>query len=85
MEPHPLTRDAENIRKQIKEIIPETVAEQNKDARPLAELLEVDVDGNRSYGGKLLNQLIFNLTQKMKIGEVLQPTALMDGIITNAR
>jgi hypothetical protein len=74
MEPHPLTHDAENIRKQIKEMIPETAAEQNN---PLAELLTTDKEGNKSYGGKPLSQLIFNLSQKMKIGTVLQTTTLI--------
>jgi hypothetical protein len=74
MEPHPLTQDAENIRKQIKEMIPETAAEQNN---LLAKLLKTDEEGNKSYGGEQLTQLIFNLSQKMKIGTVVQTTTLI--------
>lgn len=72
MNPHQLAREAEDIRKKIKGMIPETAMNQNEDVAAKASILSEDKDGNKTYGGLLLTEQISLLTEHMKIGEVFQ-------------
>ncbi|CAG8037317.1 unnamed protein product [Penicillium nalgiovense] len=63
-----LPREAEEIRKEIKQMIPETALPPKQFNPTQAELLNEDENGNRRYGGDLLALKIAVLTGGMKIG-----------------
>jgi hypothetical protein len=65
-----LPREAEEIRKEIKQMIPETALPPKQFNPTQAELLNEDENGNRRYGGDLLALKIAVLTGGMKIGTV---------------
>ncbi|CAG8092702.1 unnamed protein product [Penicillium nalgiovense] len=69
MEPRKLTRAAEDARKEIAEIIPETTTLPNQPLETLAEVIEEDKqNGYKVYGGELLATKIGQLASKMNIG-----------------
>lgn len=69
MEPRKLTRAAEDARKEITEIIPETTTLPNQPLESLAEVIEEDKqNGYKVYGGELLATKIGQLASKMNIG-----------------
>jgi hypothetical protein len=70
METLKLPRDAEQIRSEIKQMIPETALSSKISVATQAELLDEDEHGNRRYGGDLLAVKIAALTGKMEIGTV---------------
>ena len=67
MEPKPLPDEAEQIRKEIKEMVPETAS---KPPEVQAELIHKDNNGNKRYGGGLLEGKISRLKEILKIEEV---------------
>jgi hypothetical protein len=67
----PLPRDAENIRKGIKEMIPETTTLSAGDLPGITA--EIRDDGNKTYLGKTLAEKISLLTKEMHIGDVRTP------------
>lgn len=66
-----LSREAEDIRRKIENMIPETAEGGTGDSSGTVTLLSDDKEGNKRYGGRLLTELIYLLTAEMKIGEVL--------------
>jgi hypothetical protein len=64
-----LPRAAENIRNEIKEMIPET-ASSHQPPEGHASVLEVDEHGTKTYGGGLLMDKISLMKDEMKISGV---------------
>lgn len=69
MDTRELSREAEDIRGKIKNMIPETAEGGTGDGSGTATLLSDDKEGNKRYGGRLLTELIYHLTAEMNIGE----------------
>lgn len=69
MDPHELPRAAEEIRQEIKRMIPETAIQADQPVGIQAKILE-DGNGTKSYGGDALAGKISRLTGKMGIGIV---------------
>ena len=67
MEPQKLPPAAEEIRIEIKEMIPETAT---KPIEVQAKLLNQDDRGNKKYGGDLLAGRITRLKEELGINEV---------------
>lgn len=62
---------AENVRKEIRDMIPETTTLPNQPAATLASVIEEDkLNGYTSYGGELLAAKVAQLQKKMNIGGV---------------
>lgn len=64
----PLPTAAENLRMQIKEMIP-TAFEDNQTRSPKDIVFKNDGKGNKIYSGDLLGKLVSRLVEEMKIGE----------------
>lgn len=64
-----LPRAAENIRNEIKEMIPET-ASSHQPTEGQASVLKVDEHGTKTYGGVLLMDKISLMKDEMKISGV---------------
>jgi hypothetical protein len=71
---HQLTPAAEDLRKQIKELIPETA----KGNQTLTNKVTVPFEdqGSKCYGGKLLKEKVDQLLKEIDIGEVCEPARL---------
>lgn len=70
MNRHELPRPAEDIRQEIKGMIPETAILADQPSANQATILEEDENGTKAYGGDLLAGKISRLTGKMGIGIV---------------
>lgn len=70
MDPHELPRAAEEIRQEIKGMIPETAILEDQHSEIQAMILEEDENGTKAYGGDPLAAKISRLTGKMGIGIV---------------
>lgn len=67
---HQLPPAAEDIRKEIKELIPETATRSGSPGRSQAKVFDEDNNGNKTYKGDLLTAKISHLTGEMNIGDV---------------
>lgn len=65
-----LSRAAEEIRKEIREMIPETTSSSADPAQSKAKVIRVTEAGNKMYGGNLLLTKIAQLKEQMKIEKV---------------
>lgn len=70
MDPHELPRAAEEIRQEIKGMIPETAILEDQHSEIQAKILKEDENGTKAYGGDPLAAKISRLTGKMGIGIV---------------
>ena len=70
MELQQLPLAAEGIRNEIKEMIPETASLSNQPIQSQAVLLQEDNNGNKTYGGELLEERISRLKEKMGLDKV---------------
>jgi hypothetical protein len=64
-----LPRHAENLRRQIKSMIPES-CDIKEDQPQLATVLSEDSEGNKEYVGELLGKRVSALVQQLPIGAV---------------
>jgi hypothetical protein len=69
MERTPLSHDAEKIRVEIREMIPEAWSESRSDERQ-ADVIREDTNGNKLYGGEQLAAKITQLQKQMQIDQV---------------
>lgn len=70
MERKPLPDKAETIRKEIREMIPETATLPDQPVEAQAELLHKDKNGNKMYGGALFTTRAALLKEHMAIDKV---------------
>ena len=63
-----MSPNAEVLRKEIKDMIPESTSHEKPN--PEAELIRQDENKNRVYGGELLESKTSALVQDMNVGEV---------------
>ncbi|CAG7937460.1 unnamed protein product [Penicillium nalgiovense] len=68
MNRHELPDPAEDIRQEIKGMIPETAILADQPSKNQATILKEDKNGTKAYGGDLLAGKISRLTGKMGIG-----------------
>ncbi|KAJ5288051.1 hypothetical protein N7478_003737 [Penicillium angulare] len=68
MEFKPLPQPAEDVRRGIVDMIPETTTLSDQPTDTLATLLEEDDNGTKTYGGDRLAGQIHQLISKMEIG-----------------
>jgi hypothetical protein len=71
-----LPRPAEDIRNEIKRMIPET-ASSRQPPESQARVLEVDEHGTKTYGGELLMDKISLMKDEMKISGVCISNAFL--------
>lgn len=62
-----LPPDAENLRRQIKSMIPEA---RGSEEPQTATVLSVDSEGNKEYAGETLGPKVSALVQQLPIGDV---------------
>ncbi|PYI23209.1 hypothetical protein BO99DRAFT_409558 [Aspergillus violaceofuscus CBS 115571] len=65
---HPLSKAANALREQIKEMIPETATEEDKKGTPKATA-SIDMEGNKTYSSVQLHSLVLKMVKEMEIGE----------------
>jgi hypothetical protein len=70
MNHHPLSTVAEELRKQIKEMIPETATADQQTLSEKATVRTEDQKGNKTYTGEPLGKLVSRLVEELKIGKV---------------
>lgn len=74
MQPEQLSGEAEEIRNEIKNMIPETAKTPTQPPGNQATLLHKDGNGNKMYGGSLVDQKISRLKEEMGIEAVSDST-----------
>ena len=65
-----LSTVAENLRQQIKEMIPETATTDLENSSEKARVRSEDPQGNKTYQGTSLGKLVSRLVDELNIGEV---------------
>lgn len=66
---YPLSKEANALREQIKEMIPETATEEDKKGI-LKATASIDTEGNKTYSSVQLHSLVLKMVKEMDIGEV---------------
>lgn len=66
----PLSTVAEELRKQIKEMIPETATADQQALSEKATVRTEDQKGNKTYTGDSLGKLVSRLVEELRIGKV---------------
>ncbi|GKZ63475.1 hypothetical protein AnigIFM49718_011883 [Aspergillus niger] len=65
---YPLSKEANALREQIKEMIPETATEEDKKGT-LKATASIDTEGNKTYSSVQLHSLVLKMVKEMDIGE----------------